>query len=122
MKFLVDNPLSKAFAQKLSEAGLDVVHVRDLGLHKAPDEKIFDLAQKENRIIISADTDFGTILALRKHCSPSVVIFRCVRNRQPLKQAVLFLNLLPKISEDLEKGSVVVIEDARIRIRNLPII
>ncbi|OAG27540.1 DUF5615 family PIN-like protein [Thermodesulfatator autotrophicus] len=49
MKFLVDNPLSKVFAQNLSEAGLDVVHVRDLDLHKAPDEKIFDLAKKREQ-------------------------------------------------------------------------
>ena len=122
MKFLIDNPLSKVFAQKLSEAGLDVVHVRDLDLHKAPDEKIFELAKKENRIIISADTDFGTILALRKHSSPSVVIFRCVQNRKPSKQAALFLTLLPRISDDLEKGSIVIIEDTRIRIRSLPIV
>ncbi len=76
MKFLIDNCLSPQIADWLGAAGHDAVHVRDYGLQAVADIEVFDRAALEDRIVVAADTDFGSILAMRSVAKPSVVLFR----------------------------------------------
>jgi predicted nuclease of predicted toxin-antitoxin system len=122
VKFLVDQALSPAVAIELNRAGHDAVHVRDLGMHAASDEEIFDRAAQDDRVVVSADTDFGTLLATRKHTSPSVVLFRHGSQHRPADQAARLKANLPQLVSALEVGSIVVIQPDRIRIRALPLI
>ena len=121
MRFLVDNAISPSVASGLRELGHNTAHVRELGMAAADDEQILDRAALEDRVLISADTDFGTLLALRSEAKPSVILIRGDASRYPRKQLSILTEILPTVEADLLRGCIVTVTNTRLRIRHLPI-
>src|SRR5262245_20807496 len=120
MKFLIDNALSHALDDLLQQAGHDAIHVRSIELQHADDDAIFDRAAVEGRILVTADADFGTLLAVRSSRQPSVIQFRGEGSRKPDALARTLLANLPQLVDALENGSILTFESARVRVRLLP--
>lgn len=89
---------------------------------ESKDEVIFDRAAHEDRIIVSADTDFGTLLALRqRRRNRPRSSFRRTVPRRPEAQGAFLLSNLKEVAESLGREAVVAIEETRLRVRPLPI-
>lgn len=121
MRLLIDQNLSPLLAQALAEADHDAVHVRDLGLSSASDTEVLAAARGDDRILISADTDFGGLLADAGASLPSVILIRRLQGRRAAEQAALLLDHVDHLQDDLVQGCIVAIDEDRIRIRPLPI-
>ena len=76
MRFLIDNNLSPLLAESLKAAGHDAVHLRDLAMQAARDPDVLERAQADERVLVSADTDFGGLLPRSHATGPSVLLIR----------------------------------------------
>lgn len=76
MKLLLDQGLPRSTASLLREAGVDALHVSEIGYSSANDIDILQKANDENRIVATLDADFHTILALASAQAPSVIRLR----------------------------------------------
>lgn len=122
MRLLVDANLSPRLTDHLSEAGHDVIHVRDRGLQGAEDDAVLDLADRESRVVISADTDFSGILARRRVRHPSFILIRRRAGRRTSELSPILVTTLNRTEPALTEGAIVVVEDTRIRVRRLPLL
>lgn len=120
LKFLADMGISYSTVEWLREQGYDTKHLRDEGLQKLSDDKIIIKAKDEGRIILACDLDFGDLMAASKDIFPSIIIFR-LHNLTSRSINHQIEKILPDISTELIKGSVIIVEENRYRIRKLPI-
>jgi predicted nuclease of predicted toxin-antitoxin system len=121
MRFLVDANLSPRLCGSLMAAGHDAVHVLHLDLLNAEDSAILARAKADERIVITADSDFATILALTGSDSPSVVQLRRINELPTAAVADLLIANLPAVAEHLAQGAVVSLSPSRLAVRDLPI-
>lgn len=121
MRLLLDANLSPKLLGPLRNAGHDTTHVAEVGLLTATDPEIFDHAVGNGFAVVTADSDFPMLLALRRAESPSVIHLRHVAELGPDDHAQLLLANLPTVTDDLERGAIVSMSPTRLAIRDLPI-
>lgn len=83
MKLLVDENLSARVADILQDAGRGAVHVTAVGLGSTNDEAILRAAADDGSIIVTADADFGTLLAPRGATATSETPEYCSSHSSP---------------------------------------
>jgi predicted nuclease of predicted toxin-antitoxin system len=121
VKFLVDENLSPAVAKALVELGHDAVHVDELGAQGVPGDGIMALAAAQSRVIISADTDFGALLASTRATKPSVILVRTLITQRPSQLAATVAGHLDLIEAELLSGAIAAFGKDALRVRPLPL-
>lgn len=121
MRLLLDENLSYRIVTRLQQEGHDAVHVTEVGLHDTDDPVIFKWAIDEDRVVVTSDADFSTMLALSGAAHPSVVLLRSSDHLTPMQQADLIIVTIEQAGRELSAGAVASASPERIRLRSLPI-
>ena len=117
---LLNSAIGRRAVEAFIARGYDLVHIRDYGLQKADDDVILARAIAEDRIVVTMDLDFGNMLAVTGQWCPSVIILRLGAPTSDEVTAAL-THLANTVTDNELRGSLVIIEPYRIRIRKLPI-
>lgn len=120
MKFLLDQNLSPDLVELLEQVGHAASHVRELDLSEAPDNEVLAETRRQGAVLVTADTDFGELLAHSNAGEPSVILLRRQEGRRAAEVAGLILANLDAVAVDLDAGAFVVLDQDRVRIRSLP--
>ena len=120
ISILLDQGLPRSAASLLRDEGWDVLHTGDIGLSRSTDRQILEFARNEQRVIITLDSDFHTILALTNASTPSVIRIRLEGLRGP-DLALLIKKIWPRVEPQVKKGAMVTVTESGIRIRNIPV-
>lgn len=120
MKLLLDQGLGLLTAFHLRSAGIDATHVGERGLAHATDAQIIDLAARENLVVVTLDSDFHSLLAVRGARFPSVVRIR-IEGLKSQQAAELVRLVIIECGQDLASGAFVTVDERQMRVRRLPI-
>lgn len=115
MRFLVDESTGKRLAKLLENRGHDVVFVGDVA-PSASDEEVLEKAEKENRILITDDKDFGELVFRMERPTKGVILLR-TSTIFPRKRFEVLQNLFETVDE--LKNKFIVLKEDSMRIRNI---
>jgi predicted nuclease of predicted toxin-antitoxin system len=120
MRFLIDVNLSPDCTALFSRHGLEAVHWFTVGDPRADDQAIMSWARTHGYIIFTHDLDFGAMLALTQTSGPSVIQVRTY-DVSPDHLEPLIIPVIRKYQAELDAGALIVVEEARSRVRILPL-
>jgi predicted nuclease of predicted toxin-antitoxin system len=120
VKLLIDMNLSPEWVPYLHERGFEAVHWASVGAHDAPDTEIMQWARDNGRVVFTHDLDFGILLAHSKDGRPSVIQVRA-QDVSPDHLGSIVVTALRAHGDALESGALVTIDEAKSRVRILPI-
>ena len=117
MRFLLDQDVYAATGRFLSGLGYDVVPVAQIGRSRATDSELLSIAQKQGRVFVTRDRDFGGLVFV-KGLGAGVIYLRILPSTQNAVHKELE-RVVKSYSEDELKRAFVVVEPGRHRFRKL---
>ncbi len=120
MKLLLDQGLPRSAADLLRQAGMDTIHVGEIEMSEAEDEAILEYGRGGERVVVTLDADFHTLLALSGATAPSVIRLR-IEGLRGEEAAALLQAIVTQFDENLEQGAAVTVQEGRVRVRRLPL-
>lgn len=118
MKLLLDQDIYQITAKFLLKQGHDVLLASALGLEEASDQKVLNAAQKEGRILVTRDRDYGNLVFV-KGAGKGVIYLRILPKNLNLIHQELS-RVLQIYSQKELVGAFVVIQASGHRFRRQP--
>ncbi len=117
MRFLIDENLPFSLIRLLQESGHDVFDVAATSLQGSPDEKLWKVAAREKRILVTKDLDFP--LPQIRPYPPGLVLVRVPDTFTGPQITRVFYNALKKVKPESFEGHITVVTPGKIRVRKL---
>lgn len=92
--------------------------VKELGMARASDEHLVVTAREANRLFVTRDKDFGSLLFMQEKASSGVIFLR-ISPKTATEVHRELLRILQEPSDEELKHSFCVVEPGRHRIRHL---
>lgn len=120
MKILIDMNLSPDWVARFAASDIKSVHWSSVGAPNAKDSEIMEFARGNRFIVFTHDLDFSAMLAATQAESPSVIQ---MRTQDVLSDAITakLIRVVKEHEVDLNTGALVTIDEARSRLRILPL-
>lgn len=116
IKFLADVNIEKPLVDFLSKQGYDIKWIPDYDC-EMPDEDLIQLANREKRILITNDKDFGDLIFLQKRMSAGTILFR-VKGQNSQDKIKLMKKLLMGYKDKLLNHYIAI---TKLKIRIIPL-
>ncbi len=99
---------------------MGALHVGDVGLATASDQRILKHAEQHGSTVVTLDADFHALLAVSGASAPSVVRLR-IEGLKGNELAALLVRVWNRAGAALTRGAIATVTPASIRIKDLPI-
>ena len=116
VKLKLDENLSRHLKQSLRALNYDVTTAADQGLLSQPDTTVAGAANREERMLLTLDLEFGDLRKYPPGHHPGIILFR-PRSFGPLAVNQLVEEFVRSTELHLFAGCVAVVEPSRVRVR-----
>lgn len=120
IEFVADMNISPISVDILRNKGWNVVRVSEVIDAKAKDLDILEFSRTHNKVLITHDIDFSSLIALGGYGKPSIINLR-LQNAKPDFVAKRIIAVVSQMKDELVKGIIVSVDEISARYRNLPI-
>ncbi|MFN0138378.1 MAG: DUF5615 family PIN-like protein [Phycisphaerae bacterium] len=119
MKFKLDECMYHGVKALLTSAGHDAHTVFEEGLTSAPDELVWAVARREQRTLLTCDTDFCHLIRYPIDDTPGIIVLRGPTIEIPF-QKMLSLQVISHLRNHSPVGMRWIVEPGRIREQEPP--
>lgn len=116
MQFKIDENLPVEISEILLNAGYDARTVNDQQLKGTKDNVLIDVCKRENRVLITLDTDFSDIRAYPPQAFSGIIVLR-VRSQAKQHVMQVFQRIIPIIDREQLDRHLWIVEETMVRIR-----
>ena len=117
MKLLADENTHGRIVEWLRSEGHDVIWAAE-SLRGQSDDEVLDAARKNDRLLLTSDTDFGNLVYQSRLKARGVVLLRI--EKMPIVERIARVAFVWAVIEANSRGKFIVVTETRVRVRKLP--
>lgn len=115
LKILADENVSPKVVSFFRQQGMNVLDTKEQHWYGKDDDKLLEYAYRQKRFVLTHDSDFGTLAINEGKKYYGIIYFR-LRNLHP-DNIIRVCQQLFILDTELFPGAILVVEEARMRIR-----